>query len=170
MPQNGQKWPKVAQIWPQMAQNGPRMTQNDPKWPKNGPQLPQMPQKLGPDLRTFSKSFVSQSLSLSSALWAQTLAHKTLARLTTPWQRGNTLCYSGRHIDRNSSNLYKVRDQDNLVWSVFKLIICKWFCKFMLTVAYMSPLCPCVNSILHDRPVLDTRMVFEAAFDHSWKD
>ena len=121
-------------------------------------------------LRAVSKSFVSQSLSLSSALWAQRLAHKTLARLTTPWQRGNTLCYSGRHIDRNSSNFYKVKDQDNLVWSVFKLIICKWFCKFMLTVAYMSPLCPCVNSILHDQPVLDTRMVVEAALDHSWKD
>ena len=34
----------------------------------------------------------------------------------------------------------------------------------------MSPLRFCVNSMLHGRPVLDTRMVLEAAFDYSWKD
>ena len=65
MTQNGPKWPKydpkrakMALEWPKMIQSGPKMTQN-------GPQLPQMAQKWRPDLRTFSKSFVSQSLSLS---------------------------------------------------------------------------------------------------------
>ena len=39
---------------------------------------------------------MSQSLSLSSALWAQRLAHKTLARLGTPFQHFMLLCLS-RH-------------------------------------------------------------------------
>ena len=101
MPQNGPKmakndpkWPKVAQIWPKMALEWPKMIQSGPKMTQNGTQLPQMAQKWRPDLRTFSKSFVSQSLSLSSALWAQRLAHKTLSRLGMPLQRSNTLCYS----------------------------------------------------------------------------
>ena len=88
MAQNDPKWPKVAQIWPKwpkMAQNGPRMTQSGPKMTQNGPQLPQMAQKWRPDLRTFSKSFVSQSLSLERALSSEIgsqdpcLAHHAVA-------------------------------------------------------------------------------------------
>ena len=41
-------------------------------------------------------------------------------------------------------------------------------CSNMIGI-YMIPLCPFVNSILHGLPVLDTRMVFEAAGDYTWK-
>ena len=41
-------------------------------------------------------------------------------------------------------------------------------CSNMIGI-YMIPLCPFVNSILHVFPALDTRMVFEAAGDYTWK-
>ena len=53
---------------------------------------------------------------------------------------------------------------------IFYVIVCIWICKLRLTVFYTSPLSNFVNSMLHGRPVLDTRMVLEAAFDYSWKD
>ena len=78
MPQNG---PKMDLEWPQMIQSGPKMTQNGPK--------------MTPGFTHFFQELCEPiSLSLSSALWAQRLAHKTLARLGEPLQRSNTLCYS----------------------------------------------------------------------------
>ena len=98
------------------------MAHNYPKWPKNDARIYALfPRALWANL----------SLSLSSALWAQRLAHKTLARLTTPWQRGNTLCYSHGYLLRptlrapGGANKYLFLAKISTSWaltSIFSLI------------------------------------------------
>ena len=90
-------------------------------------------------LRAVSKSFVSQSLSLSSALWAQRLAHKTLARLATPWQRDNTLCYSElRWVNKKKKKEKKERRCWNSVRQGDREIALQWVSGALLHTSHIS--------------------------------